>query len=63
MPDKIDMNTFAFRNTAVERLYNKVNAMNAKKPDVNKAKREKTFEGPMGTGFTKDKKDKPEITA
>lgn len=63
MPDKIDMNAFAFRNTLVERFYNRANEMNAKKPDVNEAKRGKTFEGPMGTGFTKDKKDKPEITA
>jgi len=60
MPDKIDMNAFAFRNTTVEKLYNRVNAMNEKKPNVNKDRRKDTFEGPMGTGF---KTEKPKTTA
>ena len=51
----IDPSTFLFRNTTVEKFLKNMDAKN--KPGK---KREKTFEGPMGTGF---KTKKPKTTA
>jgi hypothetical protein len=51
----IDPSTFLFRNTTVEKFLKNMDAKN--KPGK---KREKTFEGPFGTGF---KTKKPKTTA
>jgi hypothetical protein len=55
MPDNIDYNTFAFRDTTVEKFLNNMKAKN--KPGK---KRENSFEGPFGTGFVTKK---PKTTA
>ena len=55
MPDNIDHSTFVFRNTTVDKFLKNMKAKN--KPGN---KREKSFEGPMGTGF---KTEKPKTTA
>jgi len=52
---KIDPSTFIFRDTTVEKFLKNMESKN--KPGK---KREKTFEGPMGTGF---KTKKPKTTA
>ena len=51
----IDPSTFLFRDTTVEKFLKNMDAKN--KPGK---KREKTFEGPFGTGF---KTKKPKTTA
>jgi hypothetical protein len=55
MPDNIDHSTFVFRNTTVDKFLKNMEAKN--KPGK---KREKSFEGPFGTGF---KTKEPKTTA
>lgn len=61
MEEEFDYNSFAFRNTTVDKFYKNVQKMNAPKmPNVNSPKRQTSGEGAAGTVF---KTKKPEIKA
>jgi hypothetical protein len=61
MEEEFDYNSFAFRNTTVDKFYKNVKKMNAPKmPNVNSLKRQTSGEGAAGTVF---KTKKPEIKA
>lgn len=61
MEDKFDYNSFAFRNTTVDKFYKAAQKMQEdKKPNPNSPKRQTTQEGAMGTVF---KTKKPEVKA
>lgn len=70
MEEEFDYNSFAFRNTTVDKFYKNVQKMNAPKasikkemhkiPDPNSPKRQTSGEGAAGTVF---KTKKPEVKA